>query len=437
MLNHNLNSLDVTVEILGRTTATGGIHQKNLGLTSYTSGWSKVYGGTGDDLAGGNNVQTSDGGYAISGYTGSLGAGGLDVWLVKTDSIGNMVWNMTYGGPLEERCPDMIKTNDGGYVLSGYTLSFGAGNYDSFLMKVNASGTIVWNQTYGGIGSDQVMSVFQTSDGGYALTGSTNSSGAGNLDFWLVKTDAAGTMQWNRTYGGTGADNGNVVIQNSDGGYSLFGRTASFGAGSNDAWLVKTDSAGTMQWNKTYGGSAGESGNSMVQTSDGGYALFVVTASFGAGGQDAWLVKTDSAGTMQWNKTYGGPGTETAIYLIQTLDGGYALTGGTSSFGNGGLDLYIIKTDASGNQIWQKTYGGIANDDGYSMIQTIDGGYAIVGGTRSFGFGSPTNLDWYLIKVDNEFGLARIDSSANSITLYRGATDSYWNYVRVRIWKIS
>ena len=200
---------------------------------------------------------------------------------------------MTYGGPLDDGISDMIKTKDGGYVLGGYTISFGAGNYDFWLIKVNATGAMQWNQTYGGTANDYPYAVIQTSDGGYALAGETNSSGAGNLDFWLVKTDATGNMQWNKTYGGTGADTGVAVVQNSDGGYAILGRTASFGAGGNDIWLVKTDATGNMLWNKTYGGTGNEAGNAMVQTSDGGYAIFGPTTSFAGGGQDAWLVKTD------------------------------------------------------------------------------------------------------------------------------------------------
>jgi hypothetical protein len=435
VLNHNLGSSDISIDIQGRTTATGGVHQKYLGLTDFTNGWSKVYGGTGNDLASGNILQTSDGGYIISGYTGSYGAGGLDAWLVKTDSVGNIEWNNTYGGPLDDSFADMIKTQDGGYVLSGYTMSFGAGNMDFWLVKVNATGAVQWTQTYGGTGSDQDYSLCQTSDGGYALIGSTNSSGVGNLDYWLVKTDSAGTMLWNKTYGGPAVDVAIAIVQNSDSGYAFVGRTGSFGAGGNDAWLVKTDSAGNILWNKTYGGPGNEAGNAMVQTSDGGYALFIMTTSFGAGGQDAWLVKTDSAGNILWNKTYGGPGTETALYVIQTSDGGYALCGSETSFGAGVEDVYIIKTDAVGNKMWNQTYGGPSGDIAYSLIQTSDGGYAMAGGTRSFGAGNSANLDWYLIKTYGEYGLAQTDSTANSITLYRGATDPYWNFVRVRIWK--
>ena len=437
VLNHNLGTTDVSVEIQGRTTATGGIHQKYLGLTGSTSGWSKVFGGAGNDWAIGNNLQTSDGGYLISGYTGSFGAGGRDAWLVKTDAVGNMEWNITYGGPLDDGFADMVKTKDGGYALVGNTLSFGAGNQDFWLVKVNSTGAMQWNQTYGGTAYDYSYAVFQTSDGGYALTGETNSTGAGGLDFWLIKTDATGNMQWNKTYGGTGAETGTVVVQNSDGGYAITGRTASFGAGGNDIWLIKTDATGNMLWNKTYGGPGTQQGNSMVQTSDGGYAIFSPTPHLSGSGQDVWLVKTDATGNMVWNKTYGGTGNEFAVYLIQTSDGGYALTGAQNSFGAGGTDVFLIKTDASGNTMWNMTWGGPYNDEGYSMIQTSDGGYVIVGHTRSFGFGTgtPASSDWYIIKTDTEFGLAQIDSSANSITLYRGATDPYWNFVRVRIWK--
>jgi len=436
-INHNLNSTDVTVEILGKTTLTGGIHQRNIGLTSYTSGWSKIYGGTGDDQALGNNVQTSDGGYALSGQTSSFGAGGIDAWLLKTDPSGNIEWNMTWGGSQDDYFADMIKIKDGSFVLTGYTNSFGAGNYDGILMKVNASGTLLWNQTYGGSGGDQVISLFQTSDGGYVLSGITNSSGSGNSDFWLVKTDATGNMQWNKTYGGTGVDGAQYANQAGDGGYAIAGYTASFGAGGFDFWLVKTDTLGNMLWNKTYGGTGTDRANAMIQTNDGGYALFGPTTSFAIGGQDGWLVKTDLNGNIQWNKTYGGTGNEYAIYLIQTSDGGYSLCGGTTSFGAGNVDVWLVKTDSLGNMLWNKTYGGSLNEYAYSMIQTSDGGYQLLGYTRSFGFGNAAGADWYVIKTDIEGGLAQIDTSANSITLYRGATDAYWNYLRIRIWKIT
>jgi len=183
----------------------------------------------------------------------------------------------------------------------------------------------------------------QTSDGGYALAGYTNSSGAGNYDFWLVKTDSSGNAQWNKTYGGALRDVARVLMQTSDGGYALAGNTYSFGSGDEDSWLVKTDSSGNAQWNKTYGGMYEDNTYSLVQTTDGGYALAGYTASFGAGGQDFWLIETDASGNAQWNQTCGGTGVEGAYSLVQTSDEGYALAGYTDSFGAGDYDFWLVK----------------------------------------------------------------------------------------------
>jgi hypothetical protein len=438
VLNHNLGTIDVSVDIQGKTTATGGIHQKNLGLTSFTSGWSKVIGGLGSDIPDGNMFQTNDGGYIISGGTTSFGAGGFDAWLVKTDAFGNVEWQKAYGGPLDDRANDMCKTSDGGFLLAGYTNSYGAGNSDFWLIKTNSTGNMQWNQTYGGIGLDQAYWVTQTTDGGFAVVGNTNSTGAGNADFWLIKTNSTGFMQWNQTYGGNGIEAAFGLLQATDGGYAMIGYTASFGAGSRDVWLFKTDTAGNMIWNKTYGGSASEQAFDLVQTTDGGYAITGYTLSFAtgpAGTYDAWLIKTDAAGNMQWNKTYGGNGNEYGIHILKSVEGGYFICGMTTSFGAGGMDAWLIKTDTAGNMIWNKTYGGINTEVAWSMCQTVDGGFTVAAGTHSFGFGTPADPDCYLIKTDIELGLAQIDSTANSITLYRGATDPYWNFVRVRIWK--
>jgi len=366
-------------------------------LVQAASMWSKTYGGTASDTGVGDIIQTSDGGYAISGNTASSGAGGADYWLVKTDAAGNMQWNKTYGGALGESEDAMCQTSDGGYALAGYTMSFGAGNQDFWLVKTDAAGIMQWNKTYGGTGIDACVSVFQTSDGGYALTGLTTSFGAGGMDVWLIKTDASGIMQWNKTYGGTGNDYGFSVVQTSDGGYAVAGPTASFGAGGNDVWLVKTDAAGSMQWNKTYGGPLAEWMDQMIRTVDGGYAIAGYTASFSAGGQDVWLVKTDALGNMQWNKTYGGTGTDNGFHMTQTVDGGYAIIGSTNSFGAGGNDFWLVKTNSAGTMEWNHPYGGTGTDDGRSLIQSVDGGYALAGNTNSFGAGGN---DILLVKTD-------------------------------------
>jgi len=417
----------------------------NLNDTEYqvdarkiTSGWNKTYGGTNPDWAYAL-MQTSEGGYALAGWTYSFGAGQGDFWLVKTGAAGNAQWNKTYGGTSTDEAFALVQTTDGGYALAGRTYSFGAGNDDFWLVKTDASGTEQWNKTYGGTNTDEAYALVQTTDGGYALAGRTYSFGAGSYDFLLVKTDAAGNAQWNQTYGGTNRDLAFALVQTTDGGYALAGGSASFGAGQEDFWLVKTDASGTMQWNKTYGGTNPDWAYALMQTSEGGYALAGWTYSFGAGQGDFWLVKTDAAGNMQWNKTCGGTSNDWAYALMQTVDGGYALAGGTWSFGAGQEDFWLVKTDANGNMQWNRTYGGTNIDWAYALMQTVDGGYALAGGTQSFGAGSN---DAWLIKTDAsgnvggvESGLAWIDSSANTVTLYRGATDTYWNYVRVRLWK--
>jgi hypothetical protein len=362
-----------------------------------TTGWSQTYGGSGDDEAY-SVVQTSDGGYALVGYTNSSGAGSYDFWLIKTNSSGGMLWNQTYGGPGDDEAYSVVQCNDTGYAVAGYTNSYGIGETNAWLVKTDSSGNMQWSQTYGGRAENIAYSVIQTSDGGYALAGYTDSFGAGSFDFWLVKTNSSGGMLWNQTYGGTGDDEASSVIQTSDGGYALAGYTDSFGAGSYDFWLVKTDSSGNMVWSQTYGGSGDDEAGWVIQTSDGGYALTGLTNSTGAGSYDFWLVKTDSYGTYLWSQAYGGAYDEVANALVQTSDGGYALGGLTGSYGAGDIDYWLVKTTSSGSTQWSQTYGGSDDDEAYSLVQTSDGGYALAGFTASYGAGS---YDALLVKTDS------------------------------------
>jgi predicted MPP superfamily phosphohydrolase len=358
--------------------------------------WNRTYGGINPDEAY-DLVQTVDGGYALAGYTRSYGAGNVDSWLIKTDALGNAQWNKTYGGTNNDKASALVQTGDGGYTLAGYTRSYGAGNYDFWLVKVDASGIMMWDRTYGGTNDDSACALVQTTDGGYALAGGTRSFGAGNCDIWLIKTAASGSMQWNKTYGGIADDGADALVQTNDGGYALAGLTGSYGAGAWDLWLVKTDSAGNAQWNRTYGGIDYDEALALVQTADGGYALAGYTGSNNDDvGGDFWLVKTDASGIMMWNRTYGGTNDGLALALVQTTDGGYALAGGTCLSGAGNYDCWLVKTDASGNMQWNETYGGISDDLALALVQTADGGYALAGRTNSFGAGS---VDFWLVKI--------------------------------------
>jgi len=362
-----------------------------------SSHFCKAIGGKNDD-GGHSLIQTSDGGYAIAGFTSSFGAGSSDAYLVKLDADGNLQWTKTIGGPASEEGNSLIQTSDGGYVIAGFTESFGAGETDVYVVKLDANGNLQWTKTIGGKGWDAGLSLIQTSDGGYAIAGYTTSFGAGDYDVYVVKLDAKGNLQWTKTIGGTKDDRGASLIQTSDGGYAIAGYITSFGAGGGDVYVVKLDAKGNLQWTKTIGGPADEIGFSLIQISDSGYAIAGYITSFGAGGGDVYVVKLDANGNLQWTKTIGGPGDEAGYSLIQTSDGGYAIAGATQSFGAGKKeDVYVVKLDANGNLLWTKTIGGENDDRGFSLIQTSDGGYAIAGTTASFDAG---DLDVYVVKLD-------------------------------------
>jgi len=303
----------------------------------------------------------------------------------------------TYGGTNWDEDYSVQQTSDGGYIVAGRTWSFGVDSGDIFLIKTDANGNVIWAKTYGGTDDDWVFSVQQTSDGGYIVAGYTESFGAGLGNIFLIKTDANGNLQWAKTYGGTDYDWARSVQQTSDGGYIVAGGTWSFGAGSWDIFLIKTDANGNIQWAKIYGGTDWYDAYSVRQTSDGGYIVAGETRSFGAGNYDIFLIKTDANGNLQWAKTYGGTDLDWAYSVQQTSDGGYIVAGTTGSFGAGWGDIFLIKTDANGNIIWAKTYGGTDGDGAISVQQTSDGGYIVAGGTWSFGAGYS---DVFLVKTD-------------------------------------
>jgi hypothetical protein len=356
--------------------------------------WEKTFGGAGDD--GGYSVQqTSDGGYIIVGYTKSYGSGGANVYLIKVNANGIMQWSRTFGGSGDDGGYSVQQTSDGGYIIVGYTKSFGAGGADVYLIKVDANGIMQWSRTFGGSGDDEGYSVQQTSDGGYIIVGYTTSYGAGLFDVYLIKVDANGNMQWNRTFGGRGYDLGFSVQQTSDGGYIIVGAAGPYDAGLLGVYLIKVDANGNMQWNRTFGGFQAV-GRSVQQTRDGGYIIVGAMWPYDAGGDDVYLIKVDANGNMQWNRTFGGTDYDLGFSVQQTRDGGYIIVGYTKSFGAGGYDVYLIKVDANGNMQWSRTFGGSGDDRGFSVQQTSDGGYIIVGYTTSYGAGG---ADIYLIKL--------------------------------------
>jgi len=360
----------------------------------------RTYGGTADDL-GISAVQTSDRGYVVIGPTESFGAGGFDCHLIKTDPIGDTLWTRLYGGPHNDVGWSVQQTTDGGYIVAGGVDTSGS-DVDIWLIKIDSSGNTLWTRSYGGALADFAESVEQSDDGGYIIAGYTSSFGVGSQDVWLIKTDPGGDTLWTRTFGGTGDDVGNSVLQTTDGGYVVAASTKSFGAGSQDVWLIKTDSAGDTLWTRVFSGDSMDYGGSVRQTAEGGYIIAGWTMSFGAGDPDVWLIKTDANGDTTWTRRIGGPGYDEGSSVRQVSDSGYIIAGSSDSYGDW-IDVYLVRTDANGDTLWTRTFGGPDFDAGYSAQQTTDGGYVIAGQTYSFGAGLS---DFYLIKTDENGNVA-------------------------------
>jgi len=368
-----------------------------LSFTPLFSQWARSYGDTMADEYPYSILQTSDGGYIAAGQTSSYGAGARDIWVVKLDWDGAVEWQYTYGGADHDFPYSIQQTSDGGYIVAGYTYSFGAGQTDSWVLKLFSDGTVDWQGTCGGTGNDEAFCIQQTSDGGYIAVGSTNSFGAGNSDVWVVKLDSDGSIVWQNTSGGANYESAFCIQQTDDGGYIVAGYTDSFGAGLQDVWIIKLASNGTITWQKTYGGPNNDLARSIRQTSDGGYIVAAYTDSFGTG-RDFWILKLSSSGTVEWQKTYGGTGYEMIHFspIQETSDGGFIVCGLTNSFGLGNNDFWALKLDSTGLIEWQNAYGGTGADYGCAIQQTSDGGYIFSGDNNSYTAGG---YDWLILKL--------------------------------------
>ncbi len=356
----------------------------------------KTYGGSVDDK-GYAVQQTTDGGYILAGFTQSFGTGPYDAYLIKTDGNGDSLWTKSFGGSGNEEFHFVEQTTDGGFIAAGQG-DFGAGNIDVYLVKTNSGGDTLWTKTFGGTGDDVAQSVHQTSDGGYVITGNTNSFSLGIDDVYLIKTDSNGTSVWEKTYGDTAnIDNGNSIEQNVDGGYIITGQTFSF-TGETNVLLIKTNSNGDTLWTKSYSRLTytPDIGNSVRQTIDSGYIIAGNTLSTGGAGYDGYLIKTDASGDTIWTRTYGGMGLQEFNSVQLTTDGGYIITGQTS-YGGANMSVFLVKTNFNGDTLWTKAYGTPGLDWGNSIQRAIDGGYIIIGQSMMVGLG----WDFYLIKTDS------------------------------------
>jgi len=331
--------------------------------------------------------QTFDDGYIITGGYG-------DFFLIKTDPNGDTVWTRTFEavpGTTDNHGNSVIQTSDSGYIIAGSIFVSALRGYDVVLIKTNSAGDTMWTKAIGDTSDERGNSIEQTTDGGFIITGYTKSFGAGNYDIYLIKTDSNGTILWTKTFGGSGYDYGNSVQQVADGGYIITGQC---GGGYPDAILIRTDSAGNLVWSKTYGGTATDVGLSVEQTADGGYIVAGETFSFGAGSADIYLIKTDSIGDTFWTKTYGQVNADIGNQVKQTSDNGFIIIGSTNKTAHG--FALLIKINSIGDTLWAKRFR-ITEGGGESVQQTADGGFVFTGHSWNY---VTAHTDIYLVKTN-------------------------------------
>lgn len=322
--------------------------------------WNRTFEGAGLDKAY-SVLQTSDGGFILAGETGAFGTEETYAWLIKTDENGKEMWNKTFGKKSGRTAKIVIQASDGGYVFIS----------NNMLTKIDENGKYLWGKEFIGIGNRVINSISQTEDGYYILVSDTV----------LIKVDKQGNIIWKKAFEKLADGWINSIQQTKDGGYILAGNKIKDGA--EDAWLFKINSVGNEQWNTTLGGNGSDYAYYVLQTADGGYVITGQTSSHGSGDFDAWLIKTDAGGIEQWNKTFGGTFQDAAYFVQQTPDGGFILAG-SRSYRNYGYEAWLIKTDGNGNLQWMKPFRGSGLGSVYSVHMTKDNGFALAGYTSSY-----------------------------------------------------
>lgn len=424
--------------------------------------WSACFGGTDGETAY-SIIQSSDGGYLVYGSAASndsdvTGNHGLsDAWLIKLDASGHIQWQQCYGGDEDEGAFAMVRNADGSMVMTASSRSQNGGmiqghhdttgylNSDFLVFKVDSSGGLIWSHCYGGISDEYASSIAQTYDGGYVVGGSTYSTywdvigNHGAIDFWIIKIDSIGNLEWQKCLGGTYMDYGHSIVVTRDSGFAIVGSTESTNGnvtnnhGSGDYWLARLDSSGTLLWQRCFGGTAMEDPYSLIETSDGGFAIAGSSKSNDGnvtgnhGGEDFWVVKTSPMGILQWQKSLGGTGDDQAASIRQLANGDYVIAGRTQSTngdvsGNhGAMDYWVADIDSMGNLQWQKCIGGSLYETAKAIIPTSDGGWIVTGAAGSADFDASGNnglTDYFVAKL-HTFNVGLENDAGKSI--YEGS----------------
>jgi putative intracellular protease/amidase len=363
--------------------------------------WAKTIGGAQSD-GGRDIIETNDGGFVIAGYTFSFGAGNADASLVKVDAEGELIWSKTFGGAGWEYAYAVGETKDGGFILGGYTTSNGAGQKDILLVRTDPDGNEIWAKTYGGPGIDVGRRVLQTKDGGFILVGYTTSIGLGESDVYLLKTDPNGNEIWAKTFGDTGPDRGHDLDLTFDEGYIITGASGSF-SGNSDAYLIKVNTNGVEEWSKTFSleginllSESYDWANAVKTTQDGGF-IIIGNSDSNEDLMNIHLIKTDSEGEIIWTQTFGKKFYDYGSSVSETGDGGFILSGATKNASTGHNDIYLRKVDQDGNEVWTQIFGTVDGSEwGSSVIETRNGHFIIAGHTNSYGAGL---YDIWLLRV--------------------------------------
>jgi hypothetical protein len=385
----------------------------------------KTFGGTNNE--GANSViNTTEGGFAVLGYAQSTDGdvsgktnASYDYWVLKFDANANLQWNKTFGGNDNDRGKDLVQTSDGGYAVLGFStssdldVSENAGAQDYWMVKLDASGNILWEKSLGFAGNDTGISLLHTNDSGFLLAGIldvTASGGEGNYnrsgrhaggDYWIIKLDSNGDLIWSRYYGGTNTDTPYDVIETQDNGFLIVGSSdsndvdISASKGSYDFWVIKISNSGDLLWEKSYGGSEIDEARAIVETEDGNYLVVGDTrssdldVSLNKGAADLWLIKITPSGVLLWDKTFGGSSFDVARSIVSTQNNTFYLAGSSRSIdgdlkeNKGQNDAWILKINANAELDWQQTIGGSEVDFAYSITQLNDGTVIAVGDSSS------------------------------------------------------
>lgn len=405
--------------------------------------WQKCLGGTSNDQAS-SIQQTTDGGYIVAGSSNSIDGdvtGNIssteywNYWIVKITNIGEIEWQKSLGGSGEETANSIQQTTDGGYIVAGSTSSNDGdvtglhGDFpDYWVVKLTNIGEIEWQKTLGGTGFDSATSIQQTTEGDYIVVGESYSndgdatSNNGTSDYWVVRLNSFGEIEWQKSLGGAGNDRPISIQQTNDGGFVVVGSSGSNDGdvlgnhGSDDYWVVKLTSIGGIEWQKSLGGTSYDSACAIQQTTDGGYIVAGQSQSIDGdvtgnhGYSDYWIVKLNNSGVIEWQKSIGGIYSEYPTSIQQTTDGGYIITGTSIPLG----DLWLVKISNMGDIEWENGYGSAGGESANSIIQTTDGGYIITGGISStYVIGFHGDMDYWVMKLSNPLGIPEItiDSS--------------------------